>query len=72
MSNYPAGIRQYDNDPRSPFYEGEEPDTTTCHGCEEEFTEDVEMIECDTGLDCIYYCEDCYDELEHEFRQEFK
>ena len=26
MSNYPDDIRQYDNDPRSPFYNGREPE----------------------------------------------
>ena len=40
--NYPDDIRNYDHDPRSPFYEG-----GTCPECRE----DLECCECEEGDD---------------------
>lgn len=54
MSNYPDDIRQFDNDPRSPFYEHpicevcheEEPDCVCCKHCK--------LVDCDCDEDsCV-------------------
>jgi len=41
MDNYPDDIRNYDNDPRSPFYI----EPPTCDECEEELTQDIDCDE---------------------------
>ena len=63
MSNYPDDIRNYDNDPRSPFY----PDEPTCPHCD---SDDVGVdVDCDEdgyystlhcfNKDCDFYaCDD--------------
>jgi len=38
MDNYPDDIRNYDNDPRSPFYI----EPPICDECEEELTQDID------------------------------
>jgi len=58
MSNYPDNIRQYDNDPRSPFYS----EGPMCPECEE-------PLECDSQdeFGCPeLYCTNCLDDEDEE------
>lgn len=52
MSNYPDDIHNYDNDPRSPFYD-EEPDCV-CVSCGDCFRDDEMANE--------ILCKDCFKE----------
>ena len=58
MSNYPDDIRQYDHDPRSPFFSTEE---DVCWACDRELEED-EGTEIRTKYSGIQFiCDDCLD-----------
>ena len=52
MDNYPDDIRQYDSDPRSPFYEEPWPQ---CEMCEEYFNPDTGSAK---------YCDNCLEQIE--------
>lgn len=56
MSNYPDDTRQFDHDPRSPFYD---PPPVTCFSCEKSVPEDeCEELETNDHGDQVF-CEEC-------------
>jgi hypothetical protein len=58
--NYPDDIRQYDNDPRSPFYDSRFDDYV-----EDELQERLPTITADRMEEC-YYGEDCMEDIDWE------
>ena len=59
--NYPDNIRQFDNDPRSPFFN--DPDYELCSKCDKEFN----FGELDEHFDDDkLICSSCLEELESE------
>lgn len=50
MWNYPDDIQSYNNDPRSPLFEGEETEPPLCPACAAETTH---------LQDSTFYCENC-------------
>lgn len=58
MANYPDDIRQYDNDPRSPFYE--EPACPVCHKqdciCPDELPPYVDLLLREKALAALKMC----------------
>ncbi|RKY42311.1 MAG: hypothetical protein DRP85_03230 [Candidatus Makaraimicrobium thalassicum] len=74
MSNYPDDIRNYDDDPRSPFHI----EKFICEECDIEFKDDRELEDHDIKVHSVClncglvsqeitdYCKDCAREYENE------
>jgi hypothetical protein len=64
MSNYPDNIRDFDHDPRSPFYVEQH---THCDKCEKKLAEDDDFISHeDHGFCSSECCDDFIKDLDNE------